>query len=186
MTFTLENGWLTPAKHIVSPNCDDRPQNALVDLLVIHNISLPPGQYGGPWIEALFTNSLDPGAHPYFAEIHQMQVSSHLLIQRNGKILQFVPLHKRAWHAGQSCFQEREQCNDYSIGIELEGCDDETYSDEQYQCLIELTRFIMTLYPGITKTRIAGHADISPGRKTDPGPLFDWSRYLDQLLTHST
>lgn len=173
--------WLPDARRTPSPNCDDRPPGISVDLLVIHNISLPPGQFGGEAIEAFFQNRLDPSAHPYFAEIAPLRVSAHLLIRRDGHTLQFVPLNRRAWHAGQSCFQGRERCNDFSIGIELEGTDDTPFSDRQYDRLIELTRAIQILYPSITPERITGHSDIAPGRKTDPGPCFEWQRYLERL-----
>lgn len=150
-----------------------------VDLLVIHNISLPPGCYGGGYIEALFDNRLDAAAHPYFRDIASLKVSAHLLIDREGRITQFVPFDKKAWHAGQSCFQGREACNDFSIGIELEGCDDEAFTDDQYESLIEVTRLLMANYPRITLDRIVGHSEIAPGRKTDPGPCFDWKRLRD-------
>lgn len=173
--------WLPDTQRVPSPNCDDRPAGTTVDLLVIHNISLPPGQFGGTAIEAFFQNRLAPDAHPYFAEIASLQVSAHLLIRRDGFTQQFVPLNRRAWHAGQSCFQGRERCNDFSIGIELEGTDDLPFSDHQYERLIQLTRLIQTHYPSITRERITGHSDIAPGRKTDPGPCFEWRRYLEQL-----
>ncbi len=173
--------WLPDVQHTPSPNCDERPGQMPVDLLVIHNISLPPGQFGGEAIEAFFQNRLDPSTHPYFAEIAPLQVSAHLLIRRDGRAQQFVPLNRRAWHAGQSCFQGREGCNDFSIGIELEGTDDTPFSDRQYERLLQLTRAIQSHYPAITPGRITGHSDIAPGRKTDPGPCFEWRRYLEQL-----
>jgi AmpD protein len=156
-----------------------------VDLLVIHNISLPPGEFGGPWIEHLFLNRLDPSIHPYFQEIQHLKVSSHLLILRDGELIQYVPLNKRAWHAGKSSFHGRERCNDFSIGIELEGTDDQPYTDAQYATLNEVTHDILSLFPAITPDRIVGHADISPDRKTDPGPAFDWQRYLRTLRAMS-
>lgn len=152
-----------------------------VDLLVIHNISLPPGQFGGNWINALFLNRLDPVAHAYFASIKDLKVSTHLLIRRDGHLVQYVPLHLRAWHAGRSSYDGRENCNDYSIGIELEGTDSVPFEDRQYITLMRVTRHIMQLYPAIQVDRIAGHSDIAPGRKTDPGPCFDWKRYLGAL-----
>lgn len=173
--------WLPDVHHCPSPNCDDRPENTVVDLLVIHNISLPPEQFGGYWIEDFFLNKLDPSQHPYFQEIHYLRVSSHFLIRRDGEILQFVPMHKRAWHAGESSFQGRDCCNDFSIGIELEGTDTLPYTDAQYQSLAELSRQVMKAFPAIHKGRITGHENIAPGRKTDPGPAFDWSRYLSLL-----
>ncbi|WP_456417714.1 1,6-anhydro-N-acetylmuramyl-L-alanine amidase AmpD [Thiolapillus sp.] len=178
---TASPSWLSSVRHCPSPNCDDRPAGALIDLLVIHNISLPPKQFGGPWIEDFFLNRLDPSQHPYFQEIHHLRVSAHFLIRRDGEILQFVPMHKRAWHAGESCFQGRSRCNDFSIGIELEGADDIPYTDAQYQRLAWLSRTIMEACPAICKERIAGHQDIAPNRKTDPGPAFDWRRYLSLL-----
>lgn len=173
--------WLPDARHCPSPNRDPRPAGGPVDLLVIHNISLPPEQFGGDWIEDLFLNRLDPAAHPYFAEIANLTVSAHLLIRRDGELVQFVPLGERAWHAGQSCFEGRECCNDYSIGIELEGSDRQPFTDQQYRTLAAVTREIMQRYPAITPRRIAGHSDIAPGRKTDPGPRFDWQRFLASL-----
>jgi AmpD protein len=164
-----------------SPNADERPDGVEPDLLVIHNISLPPGEFGGPWIEQLFLNRLNPDAHPYFREIAGLRVSAHLLIQRTGALLQFVACSRRAWHAGQSSFQGRAACNDFSIGIELEGTDDQPFSPAQYQRLATVTAQIQVRYPGITPERIAGHQDIAPGRKTDPGPCFDWDRYFAEL-----
>ena len=148
---------------------------------MIHNISLPPDEFGGPWIEDLFLNRLDPNAHPYFAGIAGLTVSAHLLIRRDGELVQFVPLDRRAWHAGASCFLGQEKCNDYSIGIELEGSDHQPYTDAQYDTLVTVTRQIMARYPGIGLQRIAGHSDIAPERKTDPGPHFDWARYRAAL-----
>jgi AmpD protein len=181
MRLDPSTGLLDGARQAPSPNCDARPANCDIDLLVIHNISLPPGEFGGPHIESLFLNALDPKAHPYFADICGMKVSAHLLIRRGGEILQFVPLHLRAWHAGESCFEGRTVCNDFSIGIELEGSDDHPYEREQYAALAEVARTLMAAYPGITPERIVGHSDIAPGRKTDPGPSFDWER-LRSLL----
>lgn len=173
--------WLPQARCCPSPNCDQRPTGSRIDLLVIHNISLPPGQFGGPWIDDLFLNRLDPDADPYFQAVYQQRVSAHLLIQRNGLLTQYAPLNERAWHAGRSCFDGRDACNDFSIGIELEGTDEHPYSDDQYQALARVTREIMTRYPAITPERIIGHSDIAPGRKTDPGPAFDWKRYLGMI-----
>ncbi|MGD8589484.1 MAG: 1,6-anhydro-N-acetylmuramyl-L-alanine amidase AmpD [Chromatiales bacterium] len=168
-----------------SPNQDERPADCVVDLLVIHNISLPPGEFGGPWIDHLFRNRLDPSIHPFFQTIHALRVSSHLLIHRDGRLIQYVPLNRRAWHAGKSNFRGREQCNDFSIGIEMEGTDDQPYTDAQYARLSEVTAEIQVHFPGITQDRIVAHADIAPGRKTDPGPYFDWQRYLG-TLRHGT
>ncbi|MGD8570739.1 MAG: 1,6-anhydro-N-acetylmuramyl-L-alanine amidase AmpD [Gammaproteobacteria bacterium] len=174
-------GLLDAARQLASPNCDDRPDVADISLIVVHGISLPPGEYGGPWIDALFTNQLDPNAHPYFQEIHQLEVSSHLLIRRDGEIVQYVPFHKRAWHAGRSSFENRERCNDFSIGIELEGTDDQPYEQSQYEQLASVIDSLCDTYQELNTGRIAGHCDIAPGRKTDPGPSFDWNK-LRELL----
>jgi N-acetyl-anhydromuramoyl-L-alanine amidase len=162
---------------IPSPNFNDRPPETIIDLLVIHGISLPPGQFGGPAINALFTNTLDPNADPSFKEIASIPVSSHLLIRRDGSVIQYVPFDKRAWHAGVSSFQGRSNCNDYSIGIELEGVDTIPYEKNQYQQLINLVSALIRVYPAITLERIVGHCDIAPSRKTDPGPAFDWNYF---------
>ncbi|MBI5659469.1 MAG: 1,6-anhydro-N-acetylmuramyl-L-alanine amidase AmpD [Nitrosomonadales bacterium] len=172
------NGWLSGVRRIASPNCDTRPPGTRIELLVIHNISLPPGRFGGEEIARLFTNSLDPGAHPYYAQLRGLKVSAHFLIRRNGEITQFVACGKRAWHAGASLWQGRPCCNDFSIGIELEGGDDMPFDNRQYAALARLTRLLTRAYP---IRAIAGHADIAPERKTDPGPYFDWARYLGAL-----
>lgn len=169
-------GWFTGARPVVSPNANRRPDGAQVSLLVIHNISLPPGEFGGGEVERFFCNRLDPGGHPYFREIAAMKVSAHLYIRRCGELVQFVSVDRRAWHAGRSSFAGRENCNDFSVGIELEGCDDRPYSDAQYQTLFECCRSLMARFPRIAVDRIVGHSDIAPGRKTDPGPAFDWRR----------
>jgi len=169
-----ELGWASGARRVASPNCDERPIQAGIDLLVIHNISLPPGEYGGPGVEQLFTNRLDPDAHPYFAGIHTLRVSSHFFIRRDGELIQFVACTQRAWHAGASSWRERERCNDFSIGVELEGSDDEPFSDAQYACLNRLIPALRKAYPSLYEA--TGHSDIAPGRKTDPGPYFDWGR----------
>jgi len=182
MHIDPKSGLLGNARQVPSPNCDARPDSSPIDLLVIHAISLPAGEFGGPWIDALFCNQLSPTAHPDFAGIFQLAVSAHALIRRNGEIIQYVPFQQRAWHAGQSQFQGREACNDFSIGIELEGCDDKPFEPIQYQQLARLTHTLMHTYPGITPGRITGHSDIAPGRKTDPGPHFDWPQF-QQLLT---
>ncbi len=181
MRIDTNTGLLECVRQVCSPNCDERPGEEQISLLVIHNISLPPGEYSGLWIDALFTNTLDPAVHPYFEIIAGQKVSAHLLIRRDGEMIQYVPFCRRAWHAGKSCFQGRERCNDFSIGIELEGCDEQPYEDVQYERLIALTRSLMQSYPAITPERITGHSDIAPGRKTDPGPAFDWKRYLGAL-----
>jgi AmpD protein len=176
MRLDAAAGRLLDARCVPSPNCDERPPGAAVDLLVVHGISLPPGQFGGPWIDALFTNTLESSAHPYFQTIGALRVSAHVLIRRDGEVVQYVPFQRRAWHAGQSSFQGRERCNDFSIGIELEGTDTLPYTDAQYDTLAALARTLQSVYPAITPERIVGHADIAPGRKTDPGPAFDWAR----------
>ncbi|MFD1804115.1 1,6-anhydro-N-acetylmuramyl-L-alanine amidase AmpD [Mixta tenebrionis] len=176
----IKEGWLTGVRHVPSPHFNLRPEEETPSLLVVHNISLPPGEFGGPWIDALFTGTLDPTAHPYFADIAQLRVAAHCLIRRDGEIVQYVPFDKRAWHAGLSCWQGRENCNDFSIGIELEGTDTLPYTDAQYQALQAITRLLLRYYP-ITPARIAGHSDIAPQRKTDPGPAFDWARFLSGL-----
>lgn len=167
-------GWLSGVRRIVSPNHDARPRRMPVSLLVIHSISLPPDEFGGHDIERLFTNTLDCNAHPYYAGLRGLRVSSHFLIRRDGAIVQFVPCGRRAWHAGVSNWQGRERCNDFSIGIELEGCDSRPFDDRQYAALVRLTRRLRRRYP---IRHIVGHTDIAPGRKTDPGPFFDWERY---------
>ena len=170
----LTTGLVTSARQVYSPNYNQRPAGSAIELIVIHNISLPPGEFGGGWIEALFTNRLPPAVHPYFQTIAALQVSAHLLLERSGAIVQFVPFSLRAWHAGVSCYQGRNNCNDFSIGIELEGTDNTPYTEAQYQQLGRLIPALQQVYPQIK--HITGHCDIAPGRKTDPGPAFDWSR----------
>lgn len=171
-----QSSLLMDVPYIASPNCDDRPQPDDINLIVVHGISLPPGQFGGPHVERFFTNRLDPAEHPYFEEISDLRVSSHLFIRRNGEIVQFVPFDKRAWHAGESEFHGRNCCNDYSIGIELEGTDETEYTSEQYDMLAAVVEAILRTYPKTSRQRVVGHADIAPGRKTDPGPAFDWAK----------
>lgn len=173
----ITDGRLSGAVFCPSPNCNDRPAQTAVDLLVIHGISLPAGRFGGPFIHQLFTNCLDETADDSFADLKGLEVSAHLLIERNGAVTQFVPFHKRAWHAGVSCWQGRSNCNDFSIGIELEGTDDQPYETAQYQQLARVSRALMAHFPGLTPDRIVGHSDIAPGRKTDPGPAFDWAAW---------
>ena len=168
-------GWLSGARHVASPNCDARPAGEVPTLLVIHSISLPPGEFGGPGVIELFTNRLDSAGHPYYAAIQGLEVSAHFFIRRDGEPIQFVPCGKRAWHAGVSCWQGRERCNDFSIGVELEGTDDLPFTDAQYATLTELARALRAAYPGLAD--VAGHSDIAPGRKTDPGPHFDWDGF---------
>lgn len=172
-----EDGWLTDIKRLPSPNHDARPENSPIDLLVIHNISLPPGQFEGDAIARFFQNKLGADEHPYFKEIADLKVSAHLLIRRDGEIIQFVSFNQRAWHAGPSCFEERDCCNDFSIGIEMEGTDDMPFTQAQYKALSTVTRLLMNHYPHLDKQRITGHSDIAPDRKTDPGPCFDWQHY---------
>lgn len=179
------SGLAQEIRQLPSPNQDARPNTSDISLLVIHNISLPPGQFGGDYIDQLFTNCLPVAEHPFFSDICQLQVSAHALIRRDGSITQYVPFNRRAWHAGQSCFEGRTRCNDFAIGIELEGTDDTPYEEVQYQALAELSLAIMQAYPDITLDRITGHQDIAPARKTDPGPAFDWPRYL-ALLSKTT
>jgi len=170
-------GRLLGVRYLESPNCDDRPSADDISLLVIHAISLPPERFGGPWIDQLFTNQLEPSAHPYFETINALRVSAHLLIRRGGGVVQYVPFNRRAWHAGVSTYDGRLRCNDFSIGIELEGCDTRPFTERQYRSLASVSRAILTAYPLISPQRIVGHSDIAPGRKTDPGPQFDWSRF---------
>lgn len=176
MKLDKKGAWILEARRCASPNCDPRPDGCSVDLVVLHGISLPPGEFGNAYVESFFCNCLDPGLHPYFAEIANLKVSAHLLIRRDGELVQFVPFSHRAWHAGESVFCGREQCNDFSIGIELEGTDDLPYEEAQYRCLIAVLSLLMRTWPEITSDRITGHSDIAPGRKTDPGPAFDWPR----------
>ena len=169
---------IVAAEQVPSPNCDDRPEPTDISLLVVHAISLPPDEFGGPWIDRLFRNQLPADAHPYFATIAALRVSAHACIFRDGRIHQYVALNQRAWHAGESMFDGRERCNDFSIGIELEGCDDQPFTEIQYDRLATLARELIRAYPGLNPQRIVGHSDIAPGRKTDPGPCFDWERLL--------
>lgn len=178
-----ESGWFSGVHRRHSPNHDDRPAEAVIDLLVIHNISLPPQQFGGPGVYQLFENRLNPQEHPFYEQIADLRVSAHLWVRRTGSIVQFVPVGARAWHAGVSCWQGRERCNDYAIGIEMEGTDERPYTTAQYRALARLTQQICARYPGITRERIVGHCDIAPGRKTDPGPAFDWRRYRQLIAS---
>ncbi len=182
MKINTTTGLLDECKQCPSPNKDTRPKNTVIDLIVVHSISLPPGEYGNDAIEHFFQNQLDKNEHPYFEEIFDMQVSSHALIKRSGEIIQFVPFHERSWHAGQSNYQGRECCNDFSIGIELEGTDSDDFEDIQYQQLAQLVNALQTAYPAISD-HITGHSDISPGRKKDPGTGFDWNKLKNHLST---
>jgi AmpD protein len=174
--MTIANSWLADAEQIPSPNQDDRPDPDDISLIVIHGISLPPGEFGGPWITRLFTNTLPADVHPYFELIHQFKVSAHVLIRRDGHIVQYVPFDRRAWHAGVSAYQGRERCNDFSVGIELEGTDDLPYEDAQYASLNRIIDVLVEHYPLLSRNCIAGHSEIAPGRKTDPGQAFEWGR----------
>ena len=176
MQVDLETGLMRGAKQIASPNYDARPAGVEADLIVVHGISLPPGEFGGPWIERLFTNSLPAEMHPYFAEVAPLRVSSHLVVQRDGALTQYVSFTDRAWHAGQSSYQGREACNDFSVGVELEGTDTLPYEAAQYAALAEVVAALCAAYPRLSADRLVGHSDIAPGRKTDPGPAFDWPR----------
>lgn len=184
MNYDADTGLIEGARQVQSPNYDQRPQPNDVDTLIIHAISLPPGKFGGEAIEKYFCNQLDHGQHPFYKEIAGTRVSSHLLIHRDGELVQFVPLHQRAWHAGESECRGRKNVNDFSIGVELEGCDDEPFEDLQYNKLAEVTKLLTGIFHNLSTDQIYGHSDISPGRKTDPGPRFDWQRY--RLLCQQT
>lgn len=187
MEFDVDpaHGWVFGVRRVYSPNFDQRPAGCELDLIVVHGISLPPGEFGGRWIDDLFTNTLDSGAHSYFREIHALRVSAHVLIRRDGSLTQYVPFTARAWHAGESAHCGRLACNDYAVGIELEGTDDTPYSAEQYTALGALVAALRRAYPSLRNADIVGHSDIAPGRKTDPGPSFDWDR-LEDVLSSAT
>jgi AmpD protein len=176
MRVDVSTGLLAGVKQVLSPHFDARPAGVVPDLIVLHGISLPPGEFGGPWIVRLFTGNLPADAHPYFASIVGARVSAHVLIRRDGEPVQFVPFGERAWHAGKSSWQGRDACNDYSIGIECEGTDELPYEDAQYATLRALLPRLLEAYPRITPDRIVGHSDVAPGRKSDPGAAFDWPR----------
>lgn len=182
MQLSIDGDWVEGARRVLSPNCDSRPEGGDISLIVVHGISLPPGEYGGCWIDDLFTNRLDATAHPYFADIADLEVSSHVLIRRNGELVQYVPFTQRAWHAGLSSYRGREACNDFAVGIELEGQDEQAYEAVQYQRLAELITALRRRFPTIGEEAVVGHCDIAPGRKSDPGPAFDWTR-LKSLLS---
>lgn len=177
MKVNTDTGLIEGIEFLDSPNCDNRPDDTRPEVIIVHAISLPPGEFGGPYVDQLFLNTLDPDQHHYFREISDLQVSAHLFIRRTGEVRQFVALDKRAWHAGVSECEGKQCVNDFSIGIELEGCDEQGFEDPQYQSLVAVTNALLRGYPGITADRIYGHSDISPGRKTDPGPGFDWHRF---------
>ena len=181
MRVDVSTGLLVGVKQVLSPYFDERPAGTVPDLIVLHGISLPPGEFGGPWIARLFTGNLPANAHPSFIERAALRVSAHLLIRRDGEVEQFVSFNDRSWHAGRSAWQGREACNDYSIGIECEGTDEVPYEDAQYASLRALLPMLLGAYPQITPNRIVGHSDVAPGRKTDPGASFDWSRVRSAL-----
>lgn len=181
INLNIQTGLVEQAKFIESPNFNLRPEGMEIDLIVIHNISLPPGEYAQDYVSDFFTNQLDPTIHPYFETIYQREVSSHFYIRRTGKLIQYVPTDKRAWHAGASSFQGRNACNDFSIGIELEGTDDEPFEEIQYDVLAGLVKSLQIAYPRINDQNIVGHSDIAPGRKTDPGLCFDWDKLWQKL-----
>jgi len=168
------SGRLLGARQVDSPNFDDRPAGQVPELLVVHGISLPPGEFGGPWIDALFTNGLPAEGHPYFATLAGLRVSAHLLVGRDGSVVQYVPFHRRAWHAGASQWRGRERCNDFSIGIELEGTDATAYTPAQYAVLARIVAELCCAYPTLSADAVVGHSDVAPGRKSDPGIAFDW------------
>jgi AmpD protein len=177
------HGWLRGVARIPSPNSDERPGGCHPSLVVVHGISLPPGEFGGPWIDRLFTNTLPADGHEYFATIDKLRVSAHALVRRDGEIRQYVPFTRRAWHAGESTWCGRQRCNDFSIGIELEGTDDIPYEEPQYATLARLVAALRQAYPTLRDAEVVGHEDIAPGRKTDPGPSFDWARLERELET---
>jgi N-acetyl-anhydromuramoyl-L-alanine amidase len=179
-----KSGLMHGVRQIASPNHDPRPAGVEADLIVVHGISLPPGEFGGPWIDRLFTNSLPADEHPYFAEVGSLRVSSHVVVARDGAVTQYVGFTERAWHAGQSMYQGREACNDFSVGVELEGTDTLPYEPAQYVALAEVVAALCAAYPRLSPDRVVGHSDIAPGRKTDPGPAFDWPR-ARRLITQA-
>jgi len=184
--FTVSSGWLAQAEHLPSPYFSPRECGEEISLLVVHNISLPLGNFGTPYISELFLGQLDCSCHASFADLKDVEVSAHCLIQRDGSIIQYVSFFDKAWHAGLSSFNERERCNDFSIGIELEGTDDIPYTAEQYQQLAELTHCLQNKFPAIIMDNIVGHCDIAPLRKTDPGPVFDWQYFRQYLIEQAT
>ena len=176
MAIDRKTGWVDGIRRVVSPNCDERPHGCELDLIVIHGISLPPGNFGGPWIDHFFTNTLCRDDHDYFGTIEHLRVSAHILIRRDGGLTQYVPFTARAWHAGDSNYCGRRGCNDFSVGIELEGEDGAAYESAQYVALVKLVGELRRAYPTLLDAELVGHCDIAPGRKTDPGPAFDWDR----------
>jgi AmpD protein len=185
-TIDVDTGLLLGVRQVLSPHRDARPPGVQAELIVLHGISLPPGEFGGPWIDRLFCGDLPSAAHPYFATLAGARVSAHLLVGRAGAVTQYVPFQARAWHACVSSYQGRAACNDFSIGIELEGTDELPYSGEQYQATAALIAALCASYPSLSRERLVGHSDIAPGRKTDPGPAFDWRRLRQSLSSAST
>lgn len=182
VSSSIVDGWWSAARKLPSPNFNARPEGVPVSLLVVHNISLPPGCFGGGYVESFFLNQLNTSDHPYFETIDGLQVSAHCFIARNGRVTQFVSFDDRAWHAGRSSFEGEQECNDFGIGIELEGTDQLEYSTEQYESLVTLSKVLLKAYPKLNMHRITGHSDIAPGRKTDPGDAFDWEGYRSALV----
>jgi N-acetyl-anhydromuramoyl-L-alanine amidase len=182
MRVDVATGLMVGVKQVLSPFFDERPRGVVPDLIVLHGISLPPGEFGGPWVARLFTGNLPADAHPEFRERASLRVSAHLLLRRDGELVQFVSFNDRAWHAGKSSWQGRDACNDYSIGIECEGTDDVPYTEAQYAALRSLLPKLLETYPAIGPDRIVGHSDVAPGRKTDPGPSFDWGRLAPAVV----
>lgn len=185
MQFHIHDHRISGIPYVASPFADERPVGTELELVVVHGISLPPGEYGGPHVEELFLGMLDPAAHPYFAEVHGLEVSAHLFIRRDGEMIQFVPFDRRAWHAGKSNWCGRERCNDFSIGIELEGTDDAPYERIQYETLAAVLKVLRDTYPGLHDDAVIGHCDIAPGRKSDPGPSFDWTLLRSIVATQA-
>jgi AmpD protein len=174
-------GLLIGVRQVISPHCDARPAETLPELIIVHGISLPPNEFGGPWIDRLFTGTLAWDAHPYFRQIEGLRASAHVVIRRDGQLTQYVPFGERAWHAGVSQYRTRSGCNDFSVGVELEGTDDIAYTDAQYAQLVELIAALIEAYPSLSPEHLVGHSDVAPGRKSDPGPYFEWPRLRAQL-----
>jgi AmpD protein len=174
-------GLLIGVRQVLSPHCDARPPGMLPELIIVHGISLPPNEFGGPWIDRLFTGTLPSDAHPYFRQIEGLRASAHVVIRRDGLLTQYVPFGERAWHAGVSQYRTRSGCNDFSVGVELEGTDDIAYTDAQYAQLVELIAALIEAYPSLSPEHLVGHSDVAPGRKSDPGPYFEWPRLRARL-----
>jgi AmpD protein len=174
-------GLLIGVRQVLSPHCDARPPGILPELIIVHGISLPPNEFGGPWIDRLFTGTLPSDAHPYFRQIEGLRASAHVVIRRDGLLTQYVPFGERAWHAGVSQYRTRSGCNDFSVGVELEGTDDIAYTDAQYAQLVELIAALIEAYPSLSPEHLVGHSDVAPGRKSDPGPYFEWPRLRARL-----